>query len=432
MTKTTVPPPDRSGPWLSRSSRLPDLSSLSTPLLPAGVLWDMDGTLVDSEPYWIAAEHELVGSFGRQWSDELAHELVGNSLLVSGQIIAARSGIPLTPEDIAQRLLDRVTERMREHLPWRPGALELLTELGELGVPSALVTASWRQLVDAFLAGAPKGAFTAIVTGDSVTHGKPDPESYRTAAELLGVAPSACVALEDSAPGVRSATGAGVPTIGVRHLVDLPALPGLVVVESLAGIGAYDLIPIVRSDLGGLIVRLAGVDEVADLSAQVWEAYREVFADPKPYAQWLETEYLRHSARPGHRLVVAERRPSVAAELSVPPVDSGGSVVGFAWGSLGDRGQYWSDLVAADMPEVAREWIGGHFEVVELGVVPQARGLGLGARVFDTLLDGISGRALLETHDDPTSPAMRLYTSRGWQPLGVREPGRQVLGIHLP
>lgn len=407
MTKNTVPQPDR---LRRRSSRT---------RLPAGVLWDMDGTLVDSEPYWIAAEHELVGSFGREWSDELAHELVGNSLLVSGQIIAARSGIPLTAEEIAGRLLDRVTERMRDHIPWRPGALELLTELGELGVPSALVTASWRQLVNAFLAGAPEGAFSAVVTGDSVEHGKPDPESYRTAAALLGVDPSACVALEDSAPGVRSAVGAGVPTIGVRHLVELPDLPGLVVVDTLADIHAHDLLPIVRPDLGDLLVRLAGRDEVAELSSRVWEAYRQVFAENRPYAQWLETEYLRHCDRDGHRLAVAEHG------------GRGGSVVCFAWGYVGDRGQYWSDLVARGMPDVAREWIGGHFEVVEFGVVPQVRGLGLGARLFDTLLDGIRGRALLETAADDSSAAMRLYTSRGWQPLGEREPGRQVLGIEL-
>lgn len=205
----------------------------------------MDGTVVDSEPYWMAAEHELVGEFGGVWTDALAHSLVGNSLIRSAQIIQAASGIPLAPEDIVERLLDKVVEQMRADVPWRPGARELLVELRDLAVPCALVTMSYRRLVDAFLAAVPAGAFSVIVTGDEVTHGKPHPEPYLTAAHALGVSPEECVALEDSIPGVTSAVAAGVPTIGIRNLVPVPALAGVVELGTLEGVGARDLVTLV-------------------------------------------------------------------------------------------------------------------------------------------------------------------------------------------
>lgn len=216
--------------------------------LPAAVLWDMDGTLVDSEPYWIGAEYALAASCGADWNDTYAHELVGNSLLDSAAIFDARTGIGWPPERIASWLLDQVTDRMRAAVPWRPGARELLIGLRGLGVPCALVTASWSPLVEAFLAGAPARCFDTVVTGDRVTWGKPHPQSYVLAAAELGVGPADCVAVEDSVPGATAAVAAGVPTIGVAHLVDLGGVPGLRIVDTLAGIGPYDLLRIAHAE----------------------------------------------------------------------------------------------------------------------------------------------------------------------------------------
>ncbi|MEO7423317.1 MAG: HAD family phosphatase, partial [Ornithinibacter sp.] len=178
--------------------------------LPAAVLWDMDGTIVDTEPYWIAAEHDIVEEHGGRWSDEFAHQLVGNDLVVSAEFIRDNSPITWDPLRIVDELLLRVISRVHEHVPWRPGALELLQALRDAGVPNALVTMSWRSLADAVLVALPEGTFQAVVTGDEVEHGKPHPEPYRAAARALGVAPRDCLAIEDSPTGVRSAVAAGV------------------------------------------------------------------------------------------------------------------------------------------------------------------------------------------------------------------------------
>jgi HAD superfamily hydrolase (TIGR01509 family) len=223
--------------------------------LPAAVLWDMDGTLVDTEPYWISAEHAIVEEAGGVWSDEYAHQLVGNDLLVSAQFIRDHSPVDLEPVQIIEDLLERVIAQVREHVPWRPGAVELLTDLGEHGVPSALVTMSWRSLAEAVLAALPEGTFAAVVTGDEVEHGKPHPEPYLAAATALGVAVEDCVAIEDSPTGVRSAVAAGVPTLAVPHVVPVPLTVGAVQVPSLQGLQPRDLLAL----FGGARQSSAGV-----------------------------------------------------------------------------------------------------------------------------------------------------------------------------
>jgi HAD superfamily hydrolase (TIGR01509 family) len=210
--------------------------------LPAAVLWDMDGTLVDTEPYWISAEHAIVEEAGGVWSDEYAHQLVGNDLLVSAQFIRDHSPVDLEPVQIIEDLLARVIVQVREHVPWRPGAVELLAALGEQGVPSALVTMSWRSLAEAVLEALPEGTFAAVVTGDEVEHGKPHPEPYLAAATALRVAVEDCVAIEDSPTGVRSAVAAGVPTLAVPHVVPVPVTVGAVQVPSLQGLEPRDLL----------------------------------------------------------------------------------------------------------------------------------------------------------------------------------------------
>lgn len=189
----------------------------------AAVLWDMDGTLVDTEPYWIEREHEVVREYGNgAWTDEHAHALVGFDLRDSGRYISEHGEVDLPVDDIVNLLLDGVIERVRRHIPWRPGARELLAELGELGIPCALVTMSWRRFADAVVEALPPGSFAAVVAGDDVERGKPFPDPYLLAADRLGVAPADCIAIEDSPTGVRAAVAAGCHTIGVPHVVDIP------------------------------------------------------------------------------------------------------------------------------------------------------------------------------------------------------------------
>jgi HAD superfamily hydrolase (TIGR01509 family) len=201
----------------------------------------MDGTLVDTEPYWIVAEHAIVEEAGGVWNDEYAHQLVGNDLMVSAEFIRDNSPVELDPVEIVEELLRRVIVQVREHVPWRPGAVELLTALREAGVPNALVTMSWRSLADSVVGALPEDAFVAVITGDEVEHGKPHPEPYLAAARALGVDVRDCVAIEDSPTGVRSAVAAGVPTLAVPHVVAVPSMAGAVQVPSLRGLTPQDL-----------------------------------------------------------------------------------------------------------------------------------------------------------------------------------------------
>ena len=208
---------------------------------PAAVLWDMDGTLVDTEPYWIECEHELVAEFDGTWSSADAHSIVGFDLLDGAVILRDRGGVRLEPHAIVGRLLDGVIARAARELPWRPGAARLLAECAAAEVPCALVTMSWRRLADAVIAAAPVGSFAASITGDEVRNGKPDPEPYLAAAAALGVDPTLCVAIEDSPTGVASALAAGCATLGVPHVVALRPAPGLTLTGSLADIALADL-----------------------------------------------------------------------------------------------------------------------------------------------------------------------------------------------
>jgi HAD superfamily hydrolase (TIGR01509 family) len=209
--------------------------------LPTAVLWDMDGTLVDTEPYWIECEYALVEAHGGVWGQHHAEALVGQDLLTSARYIRQHGGVDLSPEAIVQVMLDGVVDKVRTHIPWRPGALELLTELADLAIPCALVTMSYRRLAQTVIDALPAERFATMVAGDDVTHGKPHPEPYLLAAERLGVRPGDCVAIEDSPTGLASATAAGVPALGVEYLVPLEPIPGGRLTHTLVGVTAREL-----------------------------------------------------------------------------------------------------------------------------------------------------------------------------------------------
>lgn len=220
---------------VTSTAALPDVPTM----LPEAVLWDMDGTLVASEPYWMEAERRLVESYGLAWSDEDALAMVGLPLIAGGEIMAAH-GVPLAPEEIVARLVTEVAEHLSREVPWQPGARELLAALDEAGVPCALVTMSYRVIAEQILDSAP-GGFAAIVCGDDVTHGKPHPEPFLRAAAQLGVDARRCVAIEDSLPGISAALASGARTVGVQVMVPVPAVPELSRVASLTDLSLADL-----------------------------------------------------------------------------------------------------------------------------------------------------------------------------------------------
>jgi HAD superfamily hydrolase (TIGR01509 family) len=201
----------------------------------------MDGTLVDTEPYWFEVEFELVEEFGGTWSEADAISLVGFDLLDSAHELRTRGSVALDAVEVVERMIDGVARRVADRLPWRPGAAELLAECVAEQIPCAMVTMSWRRLADAVIASAPTGSFVASITGDEVRHGKPAPEPYLAAAAALGLDPTECVAIEDSPTGVASALAAGCATLGVPHVVPIAAAPGLTLVDSLVGVSVADL-----------------------------------------------------------------------------------------------------------------------------------------------------------------------------------------------
>ena len=209
------------------------------------VLWDMDGTIVDTEPYWIAAEYEIVAAAGGTWSHEHAMAVVGADLTYTGQYLREHGSVDAEPHEIVEMLLDRVVASVQQEVPWRPGARALLAELSAAHIPTALVTMSWRRFAAEVVNALPEGSFNELVVGDDVDNGKPHPEPYLLAAQKLGVDIAHCIAIEDSPTGVASAAAAGAVVLAVPHHVEVPKRPEMghrmVHLDSLAGITLAEL-----------------------------------------------------------------------------------------------------------------------------------------------------------------------------------------------
>jgi len=242
--------PTSGAPTSGAPAALPDGQTRAD--LPDAVLWDMDGTLIDSEPYWMAAETELCTAHGVTWTYEDGLSLVGNPLPTSAEVLQAR-GLRLTVGQILDYLIARVAAAIADSVPWQPGARELLAELGDAGVPCALVTMSYQALVDPLVAAAPAGTFAATVSGQEVAHGKPHPEAYLTAAARLGVDITRCVAVEDSPAGLGSAIASGARVVGVQSVLPVAPAPGLSRVGSLADLGLEGLARVARGEVVDLI-----------------------------------------------------------------------------------------------------------------------------------------------------------------------------------
>ena len=210
---------------------------MSTNNFPAAVLWDMDGTLIDSEPYWMESEGALAASYGGVWTEADAHEMIGKSLYDSSAMLREKFGIEdLSVQGVIDRMTNEVIANLKRKLPFRPGALELLIELKRRGIKTALVTMSMRSMAQTVVDQIGFQAFDVIVAGDEVRNGKPHPEPYLKAAELLGVDIKNCIAFEDSISGLRSAESAGTHAIGVPNLIPLPARETNKIISSLTDV----------------------------------------------------------------------------------------------------------------------------------------------------------------------------------------------------
>lgn len=208
------------------------------------VLFDMDGTLVDSEKLWDVAMHAFYAQKGGVLTDAVRETTVGGSAENVMRIVYDDLGLDPTPESMAESadwLHDYTGELFEQGLPWRPGAQELLQTLAASEIPLALVTNTRRTLTEQALKTIGSHYFTVTVCGDEVPDGKPHPAPYLRAAELLGVAAEDCLAIEDSVTGAQSADAAGCVVLVVPNDVAVPDGPRRRHIESLAGLGVSDL-----------------------------------------------------------------------------------------------------------------------------------------------------------------------------------------------
>ncbi|NBR64739.1 MAG: HAD family phosphatase [Micrococcales bacterium] len=200
------------------------------------VLFDMDGTLIDSEPYWMESEQALAQEHNGNWTHQDGLDVVGMSLDFSSKLLKDRANIPLEPTEIVDRLTNEVQGKLAKAIPWRPGAKELLLDLKKHGVKTALVTMSMHRMAQQVVDAIEFDAFNIIIAGDDVTRGKPHPEAYQKAAEALGFAPNRCIAFEDSISGLTSAETAGTLAIGIPHVIPIPENEGRTLWPTLVGV----------------------------------------------------------------------------------------------------------------------------------------------------------------------------------------------------
>ncbi|MFL0409878.1 HAD family hydrolase [Microbacterium paludicola] len=207
----------------------------------AAVLWDMDGTLVDTEPYWIAAEAPLVAEYGGTWTHEDALRLVGLSLSDSARILQD-AGVRLGVDEIISTLTARVIAMCADKgVPFRPGAVELLRDLRAAGIKTGLVTMSYRHMALSILDLIGFEAFDVVVAGDEVSRPKPFADPYLQGAAALGVDIADTVAIEDSPNGLRSAIASGAVALGVPNILPLDDLGADALWPTLAERTAADL-----------------------------------------------------------------------------------------------------------------------------------------------------------------------------------------------
>jgi HAD superfamily hydrolase (TIGR01509 family) len=200
----------------------------------SAILFDMDGTLVDSEPLWFQAEKQVMAEVGSTWEQSDQINCLGGPMEKTERYMQERSGNIKPFGYFSERLNDVMDEKLKHELKLMPSALELLLDCKSAQIPMALVTASTGRQMRAVLERFPTGIFASTVSKDDVEHSKPDPAPYKLAAEQLGVDIKKCLVLEDSITGVESGLRAGAQVIGIPHLVQMQSHENLRVVKALS------------------------------------------------------------------------------------------------------------------------------------------------------------------------------------------------------
>ncbi|GAA2141410.1 HAD family phosphatase [Kitasatospora kazusensis] len=203
------------------------------PSYPSAVLFDMDGTLVDTEHLWLEATAELAAELDLTLTDADMPEILGRAVEHTAAHLHRVSGTARTEAELAGVLHASFSSRVAAEVVPRPGALALLAELRDAGVPAALVSASPRQVVDLVLGTLGREWFATTLAAEDTELTKPDPAPYLAAAARLGFAPADCVAVEDTPTGVASAHAAGCAVLAVPSTVPIAAAERITLLESL-------------------------------------------------------------------------------------------------------------------------------------------------------------------------------------------------------
>jgi len=242
---------------------------------PAAVLLDMDGLLVDTEHLWTISEEELAARYGRRFTPTMKNAMVGHGLDTAVPLMLSMLGVDADPAEAARFLLARTEEIFREpgRIERRPGAAELLARLAAARMPTALVSSSFRSLMDPVLDTLGREFFTVTVAGDEVARRKPFPDPYLVAAAALEVDPARCVVLEDSTTGALAGLRAGCVTVLVPSLPDLPSLAEVAAqAEAAAASGAAAAALAAAGAPGALGAPMAGGADVGELAGRLLRA----------------------------------------------------------------------------------------------------------------------------------------------------------------
>jgi HAD superfamily hydrolase (TIGR01509 family) len=208
----------------------------------SAILFDMDGTLIDSEPLWLKAEIEVMAEVGCHWDEQDQINCLGGPAERTERYMQERSQNIKPYGYFINRLHAVMRARITNELDLIPNALSLLKECKDAGIKTALVTASSRDLMTIVLKRFPPGTFDVVVSGDDVEKSKPDPAPYLLAAKQLSVDILKCLVLEDSLTGVQSGLSSGAKVIGIPHLVQMSEHPNLRVISSLDEITLSDIL----------------------------------------------------------------------------------------------------------------------------------------------------------------------------------------------
>jgi haloacid dehalogenase superfamily, subfamily IA, variant 3 with third motif having DD or ED len=208
----------------------------------SAILFDMDGTIIDSEPLWLQAEIEVMAELGCHWDEQDQINCLGGPMERTEKYMQDRSGNVKPYGYFGQRLNEVMKLKFVKDLELMPNALELITKSKEAGLKTALVTASGRELMNSALTRFPENSFDNAISRDDVTNSKPHPEPYLMAAKRLEVKIEECLVLEDSMTGVRAGLDSGAQVVAISHIISIANEKNLRVISSLSEITFKQLV----------------------------------------------------------------------------------------------------------------------------------------------------------------------------------------------